>query len=146
MEKPNEKITLYSYHKVWKIEKKIYAVQNIVLPFPIDPWELVYFGATWIVCNVIFRLLPGVSSIPVIIRSIMIPFAISKFLMTKKLDGKNPMRYIAGVVTFLFSEQGKIMEFFREAPEKESAVRIDWNCSEGQRSQQRRRDHVSVSN
>lgn len=76
----------------------------------------------------------------------MIPFAISKFLMTKKLDGKNPMRYIAGVVTFLFSEQGKIMEFFREAPEKESAVRIDWNCSEGQRSQQRRRDHVSVSN
>ena len=56
------------------------------------------------------------------------------------------MRYIAGVVTFLFSEQGKIMEFFREAPEKESAVRIDWNCSEGQRSQQRRRDHVSVSN
>ena len=94
MEKPSEKITLYSYHKIWKIEKKIYAIQNIVLPIPIDPWELLYFGATWVVCNVIFGLLPGVSNIPVMIRSIMLPFAISKFLMTKKLDGNNPLRYM----------------------------------------------------
>ena len=131
MEKPNEKITLYSYHKVWKIEKKIYAVQNIVLPFPIDPWELVYFGATWIVCNVIFGLLPGVSNIPVMIRSIMLPFAISKFLMTKKLDGKNPLRYMLGVITFLFVEQGKSVEFFQTTPDKEATIKLTWNCSEG---------------
>lgn len=131
MEKPSEKITLYSYHKIWKIEKKIYAIQNIVLPIPIDPWELLYFGATWVVCNVIFGLLPGVSNIPVMIRSIMLPFAISKFLMTKKLDGKNPLRYMLGVITFLFVEQGKSVEFFQTTPDKEATVKLTWNCSEG---------------
>lgn len=131
MEKPSEKITLYSYHKIWKIEKKIYAIQNIVLPIPIDPWELLYFGATWVVCNVIFGLLPGVSNIPVMIRSIMLPFAISKFLMTKKLDGKNPLRYILGVITFLFVEQGKSVEFFQTTPDKEATIKLTWNCSEG---------------
>ena len=131
MEKPSEKITLYSYHKIWKIEKKIYAIQNIVLPIPIDPWELLYFGATWVVCNVIFGLLPGVSNIPVMIRSIMLPFAISKFLMTKKLDGKNPLRYMFGVITFLFVEQGKSVEFFQTTPDKEATIKLTWNCSEG---------------
>ena len=131
MEKPSEKITLYSYHKIWKIEKKIYATQNIVLPIPIDPWELLYFGATWVVCNVIFGLLPGVSNIPVMIRSIMLPFAISKFLMTKKLDGKNPLRYMLGVITFLFVEQGKSVEFFQTTPDKEATIKLTWNCSEG---------------
>ena len=131
MEKPSEKITLYSYHKIWKSEKKIYAIQNIVLPIPIDPWELLYFGATWVVCNVIFGLLPGVSNIPVMIRSIMLPFAISKFLMTKKLDGKNPLRYMLGVITFLFVEQGKSVEFFQTTPDKEATIKLTWNCSEG---------------
>lgn len=131
MEKPSEKITLYSYHKIWKIEKKIYSIQNIVLPIPIDPWELLYFGATWVVCNVIFGLLPGVSNIPVMIRSIMLPFAISKFLMTKKLDGKNPLRYMLGVITFLFVEQGKSVEFFQTTPDKEATIKLTWNCSEG---------------
>lgn len=131
MEKPSEKITLYSYHKIWKIEKKIYAIQNIVLPIPIDPWELLYFGATWVVCNVIFGLLPGVSNIPVMIRSIMLPFAISKFLMTKKLDGKNPLRYMLGIITFLFVEQGKSVEFFQTTPDKEATIKLTWNCSEG---------------
>ena len=131
MEKPSEKITLYSYHKIWKIEKKIYAIQNIVLPIPIDPWELLYFGATWVVCNVIFGLLPGVSNIPVMIRSIMLPFAISKFLMTKKLDGKNPLRYMLGVITFLFVEQGKSVEFFQTTPDKVATIKLTWNCSEG---------------
>ena len=131
MEKPSEKITLYSYHKIWKIEKKIYAIQNIVLPIPIDPWELLYFGATWVVCNVIFGLLPGVSNIPVMIRSIMLPFAISKFLMTKKLDGKNPLRDMLGVITFLFVEQGKSVEFFQTTPDKEATIKLTWNCSEG---------------
>ena len=131
MEKPSEKITLYSYHKIWKIEKKIYAIQNIVLPIPIDPWELLYFGATWVVCNVIFGLLPGVSNIPVMIRSIMLPFAISKFLMTKKLDGKNPLRYMLGVITFLFVEQGNSVEFFQTTPDKEDTIKLTRNCSEG---------------
>ena len=101
-----KKVTIYSYSKVWKVEKRIYAIQNLVLPVPIDPWQLLYFGITWAAINLTFGALPGFSSIPVVIRSILIPYLISKFLLTKKLDGKNPIRYMIGIVMFLFCSVG----------------------------------------
>lgn len=126
-------ITLYSYSKVWKIEKKIYAVQNFTLPVPVDPWQILYFAGTWIVCSVIFGVIPGFTKIPVILRSIALPLAISQFLMTKKMDGKNPLRFILGIIIFLFTEQGKCVERFVSVPDKQKIVKLEWNCSEGVR-------------
>lgn len=131
MDKAKEKIMLYSYRKVWKVEKKIYAIQNIVLPVPIDPWQILYFCVTWVICYVIFRLIPGGSSVPVVIRSMIIPFAISQFCMTKKLDGKNPLRYMAGIIIFLFLEQGKNTEHFKTSAEKAETIKLNWKSSEG---------------
>lgn len=132
MENKSNTVTLYSYTKVWRVEKKIYAVQNFTLPVPIDPWQLVYFGVTWIVCSLIFGLIPGFAQIPVIIRSIIVPYAISKFLMTKKLDGKNPLRFFMGIIIFLFTEQGKSFERFNSVSEQK-IISLEWNCSEGKR-------------
>jgi hypothetical protein len=126
-------ITLYSYSKVWKIEKKIYAVQNFTLPVPVDPWQILYFVGTWIVCSVIFGVIPGFTKIPVVLRSIALPLAISRFLMTKKMDGKNPLRFILGIIVFLFTEQGKCVERFVSVPENQKIVKLEWNCSEGVR-------------
>lgn len=131
-ERKRQTITIYSYSQVWKIEKKIYAIQNLVLPVPIDPWQLLYFGVTWMICNVVFGLLPGINSIPVVIRSMLVPYLISRFLMTKKLDGKNPIRYAIGIILFLFKEQGNVMEHFRLSSQKKKRVNIMWNCSEGE--------------
>ena len=129
-----KKVTIYSYSKVWKVEKRIYAIQNLVLPVPIDPWQLLYFGITWAAINLTFGALPGFSSIPVFIRSILIPYLISKFLLTKKLDGKNPIRYMIGIVMFLFCEQDKALEHFKLQPvKKRQAIKLSWNCSQGNR-------------
>ena len=129
-----KKVTIYSYSKVWKVEKRIYAIQNLVLPVPIDPWQLLYFGITWAAINLTFGALPGFSSIPVVIRSILIPYLISKFLLTKKLDGKNPIRYMIGIVMFLFCEQDKALEHFKLQPvKKRQAIKLSWNCSQGDR-------------
>ena len=74
------------------------------------------------------------SSIPVVIRSILIPYLISKFLLTKKLDGKNPIRYMIGIVMFLFCEQDKALEHFKLQPvKKRQAIKLSWNCSQGNR-------------
>ena len=51
--------------------------------------------------------------------------------MTKKLDGKNPLRFILGIIVFLFTEQGKSMERFASVPESQNIVKLEWNCSEG---------------
>lgn len=131
LEKEQQKIVIYSYAKVWKIEKKIYAIQNMILPVPIDPWQLLYFGGTWLVCNIIFGAIPGFNNIPVILRSILLPFFISKFLMSKKLDGKNPIRYALGIIIFLFTEQGNVLEHFKFCSQRNQNVKLAWNCSEG---------------
>lgn len=131
MENEEKKVQIYSYSKVWKFQKKIYAIQNFVLPVPIDPWQLLYFGGTWFVCSIIFGIIPGFHHIPVIIRSMMIPYFISKFLMTKKLDGKNPLRYAWGMIIHLFRERGKRIERFKMQPLHSGKIKINWNCSQG---------------
>ena len=82
-------------------------------------------------CNVIFGIIPGFKAIPVVIRSILVPFLISRFLMTKLLDGKNPIRYAIGLVTFLFGQQGKVTEHFSIQAIDRKPIRLIWNCSEG---------------
>jgi len=133
MEKEQIKIIIYSYIKVWKVEKKLYAIQNFVLPVPIDPWQLLYFFGTWFVTNVIFGVIPGFHQIPVVLRSLLLPLFISQFLMTKKLDGKNPIRYAIGMIIYLFTGKGKVRERFRMQTKKQPKVRMSWNCSEAHR-------------
>lgn len=131
METQKAGLIIYSYAKVWKIEKKIYAIQNFILPVPVDPWQLLYFGGTWFFCSIFFSILPGFLKIPVIIRSIIIPLGISRFLMTKKLDGKNPIRFFLGIMVFLFTEQGKVIERFTSNTQKQNTIRLNWKCSQG---------------
>lgn len=131
MESKKKEISIYSYIKVWRVEKKMYAIQNLILPVPIDPWQLLYFGGTWIVCNLLFSIIPGFSQIPVIIRSIIVPFAISKFLMTKKFDGKNPLRFMGGMIIYLLMERGRTVERFKIHDTKQPVLKLEWNCSKG---------------
>ena len=80
-----KKVTIYSYSKVWKVEKRIYAIQNLVLPVPIDPWQLLYFGITWAAINLTFGALPGFSSIPVVIRFIIDSLSHFKISINQKI-------------------------------------------------------------
>lgn len=128
-EKPAEKILLYSYRKVWRIEKKLYAIQNFALPVPIDPWQLLYFGVAWVICNLIIGSIPGFKAIPVVIRSVLIPMAMARFAMTKRLDGKTPLRYFAGMFIYLLTEYGKCLEHFKSVPQESKTLKFDWNCS-----------------
>lgn len=60
-EEKKQSIAVYSYRKVWFVEKKIYAFQNIVLPFPIAPYEVLEFLAVVGAMLVIGRIFPLVN-------------------------------------------------------------------------------------
>lgn len=127
----SSKIIIYSYIKAWKVEKKIYTLQNLRLPFPVAPRFAGYLAGCWIFCGILFKIIPGANYIPGVIRAGIIPYGIAKYLMTQKLDGKNPLFYLRDLILFLLFEQGTIIEHFRKVPEKEKAIRLDWNCSKG---------------
>jgi len=52
------------------------------------------------------------------------------------MDGKNPLRFILGIIVFLFTEQGKSVERFASVPENQKIVKLEWNCSEGIREKE----------
>ena len=88
-EEKKQSVTVYSYRKVWFVEKKIYAFQNIVLPFPIAPYEVLEFLAVVGAMLVMGRIFPILNNIPVVLRYGMLPYVTVKYLMKVKLDGKN---------------------------------------------------------
>lgn len=84
--------------------KKIYAFQNIVLPFPIAPYEVLEFLAVVGAMLVMGRIFPILNNIPVVLRYGMLPYVTVKYLMKVKLDGKNPVKFFADTYVFCLPE------------------------------------------
>ena len=76
-----KKINLRTYNKVWKIENRIYAIQNIVLPVPVSPREVLYFFVIAFIILIISNIVHPIKIIPSVLRFIMIPFGTSQFLL-----------------------------------------------------------------
>ncbi len=129
------KIKIFSYAKVWKVEKKIYAISRFSLPRPISPYDLLAFAGV-VLCMMLFsKLIPLLAVMPVIIRYIGIPYAIVAYLTKKKLDGKNPLKYFSGCILYFFTVRGTYLQLFHRNRnmQKKEKITLNWNCSMGVR-------------
>lgn len=93
--------TLRTYGKMWKFERKIYAIGDIRMPVPVNPDEAVYFVAGILLTIGLAKILPFVNSIPFIVRYGAIPYGIMKFMTKKKFDGKLPHRFLIGMIDYI---------------------------------------------
>ncbi len=125
------KVTLYSYSKVWTVEKKVYSLFDMILPAPINPYTIVVFIFVLLGFMGLERLLPFLSNIPVILRYLVLPYLSAQYLMKKKLDGKNPLKYLLGIFLYLITERGFYMEKFTKHPAGEENLKLNWKCSKG---------------
>lgn len=126
------KVVLYSYAKVWNVEKKIYALFNLVLPAPLNPYLILIFILLLGIIMLLERSLPFLTGIPVVIRYLVLPFGGARYLMKKKLDGKNPLKYLLGLLFYLLFEKGRYVEKFKLYPKRHENILIEWTCSKGQ--------------
>lgn len=129
-ENDDRRITLYSYRKVWFIEKKIYAVQNIVLPVPVNPYEILEFIGVVGIIMLFTRIVPALENVPPILRYAAIPYLVVKYLMKLKLDGKNPVKYFVGLIPYIFTKT-QYIEHFKAYPNRQESVKLNWFCSRG---------------
>lgn len=125
----NKKITIYSYAKVWKVEKKIYNLGNIIFPVPIELWNAVCFAAVVFWVCIFQKIFPVITTIPVIVRLGVIPYGIMYLLRKIKLDGKNPVKYFAGVFVHLLYERYICLERFVSFRGSREHLYVNWNCS-----------------
>ena len=126
-----EKVKIYSYTKVWKVEKKIYSISNVPLPRPINPYDLLAFIGAALFMLLLGFIIPVTAKLPEVIRFIGIPYAITNYLMKMKLDGKNPVKYLWGYLKYLISTKGNFIQAFKKHQDKKDKVAINWNCSRG---------------
>lgn len=126
----NEKrIHIRSYNKVWKIENKIYAIQNFVLPIPIAPKELGYYGLTVFSLLLLGVLIPPVALIPWPLKFLIIPVFLTQFLLKKKLDGKAPHKYIVALIKYLIKKPMYVERFAEHQILKKEKISLNWISS-----------------
>lgn len=132
----SRRVAIRSYNKVWKIENRIYAIQNIILPVPVSPREVGYF---FLVAGSVFLLglfVPVVLHIPSVIRFLVIPIATTQFFLKKKLDGKMPPKYFISWVRYCLTK-GQYIERFKTYTPQSPKIRLDWYCARGHRPTER---------
>ncbi|MFT8352726.1 TcpE family conjugal transfer membrane protein, partial [Clostridium saccharoperbutylacetonicum] len=65
------------------------------------------------------RIIPGISFIPPVLKYILFPYFVSKYLRQKKLDGKKPWKYLIDYVVFSFNKKNSYERFKRVDMPKE---------------------------
>lgn len=115
-------VILRTYDSVWKIPYKIYSIENIKLPFPINPWEAAYFGLGVLIIFLIERILPFLRATPFILRYLLLPFAILKFFTKIKLDGKLPHKFAFDC--FIYYISSKKSERFQSIKTKKERIKF----------------------
>jgi len=130
MDNNNEqpRILIRPYDKAWKIENRVYAIGNIVLPFPIEPKEILYFFVSAFAVYGLSQIFPPLKNIPVILRYAVMPFGFMKLLVKLKLDGMDSVTFFRTLIVHLFTYR-LYTENFREYSSKEYVeVKPDWWC------------------
>jgi hypothetical protein len=98
--------TLRPYTQIWRLPFRIYSIDNMKLPIPINPWDAGYFltGILMVYLFTNFTELLHIPfyKIPIIARYSIIPYLVLKFFQVVKPDGKKPHRYFIDRLIFAF--------------------------------------------
>lgn len=129
MNSEKKKLQLKAYSKVWKIENRIYAIQNIILPVPIAPREILYFFVIATIFFILSKIIPFLSAVPVMLRYLLLPIVFTKFLLKKKLDGKMPHKYFVAWIKYILDN--RYIERFKKYSTDKEKIKLEWYCSRG---------------
>jgi hypothetical protein len=90
-----------SYTSIWSVEKVIYAINDLQLPFPITFTQMTWFIVSLLLV-ILFGNLPPLSLINgTLLKYLGIPVTITWFMCQKTFDGKKPYGFLKSVITYL---------------------------------------------
>ena len=89
-----------SYTKIWGVEKVLYGINDVQLPFPVTFSQMAWFGVSFLIIA-IFRNVPPLSYIPTLVKHVIIPVALAWGMSQKTFDGKKPFAFVRSVVLYL---------------------------------------------
>ena len=89
-----------SYTSIWSVEKVIYAINDLQLPFPITFTQMTWFIVSLFVV-ILFSNVPPLSLIDgTLLKYIGLPVGLTWFMSQKTFDGKKPYGFLKSVITY----------------------------------------------
>ena len=89
-----------SYTSIWSVEKVIYAINDLQLPFPITFTQMTWFIVSLFVV-IIFGSLPPLSLIDgALLKYLGIPVVLTWCMFQKTFDGKKPYGFLKSIITY----------------------------------------------
>lgn len=93
---------LKSYSNVWNVEKVLYSINDLKLPFAMTYSQIGWFVFSLITC-VVLKDVPPLSLIEGdFLRYLGVPIAVTWFMSQKTFDGKKPYKYLGTMVGYAF--------------------------------------------
>lgn len=94
---------LRTYAQVWRLERVIYQIEGVNLPFAITMQQMMFFAGCILVMAFLSKILPGLSRVGAVARYLILPAFVTWFLTRQRLDGKAPHRWVWKMLLFLSS-------------------------------------------
>lgn len=89
-----------SYTSIWAVEKVIYAINDLQLPFPVTFTQMTWFVVSLLVV-ITFGNLPPLSLIDgALLKYLGIPVGVTWFMSQKTFDGKKPYGFLKSVISY----------------------------------------------
>ena len=91
-----------SYTNIWSIEKALYSLNDLSLPFPVTVSQITFFVIA-LFAVIFLGQFPPLSLIDnALIKYLAVPVGVAWFMSQKTFDGKRPYRFLYSAVLFLF--------------------------------------------
>lgn len=90
-----------SYSSIWSVEKVIYAINDMRLPFPITFSQMAWFVACELMVLALDDLPPLSLIDGALLKYVGVPVAITWFMSQKTWDGKKPFRFVKSYAAYL---------------------------------------------
>lgn len=92
-----------SYTSIWNVEKVIYAINDLKLPFPVSFNQMAWFVLTLFIVIVFGNLSPLSLINGALLKYLGIPTGIAWFMSQKSFDGKKPIGFIKSIYRYFTS-------------------------------------------
>lgn len=94
-----------SYTSIWNVEKVIYAINDLKLPFPVSFNQMVWFVLTLFIVIVLGNLPPLSLINGAFLKYLGIPAGVAWFMSQKSFDGKKPIGFIKSIYRYFTSSK-----------------------------------------
>lgn len=93
---------LKSYTNIWKVEKVLYGISDIKLPFALTFSQLGWLVGTELLVIFILKKIPPLCySDNILFKYVVLPVGVMWFMSKKTFDGKKPYSFVKSVMSYI---------------------------------------------